>query len=480
MYVKTTRRELTSVGVDIGSSTSHVVFSRIVLEKDPKSRTEKFHITEREIIHKGPVHLTPFRNPVTIDYDGLKDMLLKDYKDAGIGIDAIETGAVIITGETAKKQNAEEIVNALAGETGKFVAATAGPNFESVLAAHGSGAVQQSLRTKSIIMNCDIGGGSSNIAVCKDGKIVSTSAINVGGRLVATDEHGVIIRLEDTGKRVARELGLSLNLGDNLEPETKLLLARALAAALIEVLTRAPTSSIASMLMMTSPLDYTGDIDRITFSGGVAEYIYGKESAEYHDLGFSLAYEIKRIVEERNLPIHEPEQRIRATVIGAGQFNLQVSGSTTFLSSGIKYPLRNLPAVVPYIERSNNSTEHVSDAIRQALERFDIIEGHDSLILAFKDAVRPSYENLTRFAKGVVAALPDTIVSNRPIIMCFDTDVGNSVGNVMKRETKITNEILSIDEVELNEGDFVDIGEPIIEDVVVPVIVKTLVFDSRS
>ncbi|MDF1541325.1 MAG: ethanolamine ammonia-lyase reactivating factor EutA, partial [Candidatus Thorarchaeota archaeon] len=162
MQLKTTRMELTSVGVDIGSSTSHVIFSKIVLEKDLESRTEKFKITERSILHTGPVHFTPFKDPRHIDYDALRDLLLQDYVDAGIEISSIDTGAVIITGETAKKQNAEEIVNALAGEAGKFVAATAGPNFESVLAAYGSGAVNKSEATGQTIMNVDIGGGSSN------------------------------------------------------------------------------------------------------------------------------------------------------------------------------------------------------------------------------------------------------------------------------------------------------------------------------
>ncbi|MDF1540655.1 MAG: ethanolamine ammonia-lyase reactivating factor EutA, partial [Candidatus Thorarchaeota archaeon] len=187
---------------------------------------------------------------------------------------------------------------------------------------------------------------------------------------------------------------------------------------------------------------------------------------------------ILELAEEKNLPISEPDHKIRATVIGAGQFNLQVSGSTTFLSKGLEYPYRNLPAVVPYIPRTKTKSEEVTSAIQEAIKRFDLIEGTDEMILAFNDAVRPSYENLAAFAKGVVAAIPKTIASGKPLMLCFDTDIGNSVGNVMKRETGITNEILAIDEISLKDGDFVDIGEPIIEGVVVPVVVKTLVFDS--
>ncbi len=480
MVIKTDRRELTSVGVDIGSSTSHIVFSRIVLEKDMQSRTEKFHIVEREVLHSGPIHLTPFKDPKTIDFEALRDMLLEDYRHAGMEISDVDTGAVIITGESAKKENAEWIVSALAGEAGRFVAATAGPNFESVLAAYGSGAVSMSAETGLVVMNIDIGGGSSNIAVCKDGHVIATTAVNVGGRLLAFDEEDRIVRLEETGRKLAAHLGIELKVGDVVDESTKSLLAGALADSLVEAIRGENSTEITSMLMMAKPLICAERPDRITFSGGVAEYFYGVESRRFNDMGAHLAEELKKRSNLLKLPLGTPEHRIRATVIGAGHFSLQVSGSTTFLSSGLEYPVRNLPVVTPLVTRGKNSREEVREAIESALTRFDLKEGEDPLILAFNDAVRPSYEKLTEFARGVVSALPNTVKSGRPIMMCFDSDVGNSVGNIMRRETGVTNEILSIDEISLSEGDFIDIGSPIIEDVVVPVVVKTLVFDSQD
>ena len=479
MIVKTKRKELTSVGVDIGTSTSHVVFSQIVLEKDDTSRTEKFEIKERRVLHSGPIHLTPFRDARNIDFERLRDLLLHDYRTAGIEVSEIDTGAVIITGETAKKENAEWIVRALAGEAGKFVAATAGPNFESVLAAYGSGAVTKSADSGETIMNIDIGGGSSNAAVCKDGRVVATTAINVGGRLVATDEDQRIIRLEDTGRSLAEAVGLSLEIGHVLTETERKTLAESLAEALLECVQQKPFSDITSMLMMAPPLQYEGEIDCITFSGGVDEYIYESEKRVFNDLGVSLARAVKEQAEKAGLPVGKPEHKIRATVIGAGNFSLQVSGSTTFLSSGLNYPLRNLPVIEPHITTRKPSSSDVSMAIKRALSRFDLIEGVDPLILAFNNSVRPSYENLREFALGVVSALPNTVKNQTPIFMCFDADIGNSVGNVMKRETGIKNELLSIDEIRLKEGEFIDIGEPIIEDVVVPVVIKTLVFDSE-
>ncbi len=478
MTVQTKRKELTSVGVDIGSSTSHVVFSQIILERDEDSRTEKFQIKERKILHTGPIHLTPFKDARNIDFEQLRDLLLVDYRNAGFSISQIDTGAVIITGETAKKENAEWIVNALAGEAGKFVAATAGPNFESVLAAYGSGSVTKSADLGMTIMNVDIGGGSSNIAICKDGRVVATTAINVGGRLIALDDSRQITRLEDTGKNVAKEIGINLELGQVFSEPNQNMIADALAEALIQCIQQKPLSRIASMLMMAPPLHYEGSIDSITFSGGVAEYIYGNEQRVFNDLGVSLAVAIKEKSSELEIPIGRPEHGIRATVIGAGNFSLQVSGSTTFLSASLEYPLRNLPVIEPFILSRKPTSVDVKEAIECALSRFDLVEGVDPFILAFNNSVKPSYENLKEFAIGVIGALPNTIKNRTPIFMCFDADIGNSVGNVMRRETGIQNELLSIDEIKLKEGDFVDIGEPIIEDVVVPVVIKTLVFDS--
>jgi ethanolamine utilization protein EutA len=250
-----------------------------------------------------------------------------------------------------------------------------------------------------------------------------------------------------------------------------------MAIALCDAIQGVQTTKLTRMLMLTPSLSFTGRVDELTFSGGVAEYIYNTTSEDYNDLGITLAREVLSVVKRLPMRVVMPEQRIRATVIGAGMFNLQVSGSTTFLTAGIKYPLRNLVAVVPDVPKGRTLSDDVKKAVQKAFQRFDLVEGTDDVILAFNDAVRPSYGNLVQFAKGVLAALPNTISSGRPILMCFDTDVGNSVGNVMRRETRVANNILSIDEISLRDGDFLDIGEPIIEGVVVPVVVKTLVFE---
>ncbi len=478
MFVKTERKELTSVGVDIGTATFHIIFSRLLLEKDPSSRTEKFEITKRDIIHAGPIHLTPLTDNSTIDFRRLRDFLLADYEAAGLTLEDIDTGAVIVTGESARRDNAEEIVKSLAGEAGKFVAASAGPNLESVLAAHGAGIVDRSRELKKTIMNVDIGGGSSNIAICSNGHVVDTAAINVGGRLLVTDEDGRIVRIEKAGQFIAQSVGLDLNVNDPVSDDELTRISGALAESLLDAMLGRLSSDVVHHLMMTPPLRHGGLIDEVAFSGGVAEFIYDRESRDFGDLGKYLAKSVVELVYRHGMHLATPDHMIRATVIGAGQSSLRVSGSTTFHSPGIELPLRNIPVVEPHLEADGSVETRVGKAVENALKRFDLREGVDPFILTFNGDVRPSYSFLADFGKGLVKALPNTVRSKRPILLCFSDDVGNSVGNVMKRETGIENDILSIDEIHLREGDFVDIGKPVVEGVVIPVIVKTLVFGS--
>ena len=474
------RKTITSVGIDIGTTTSHLVFSELVLEKNPWSRSKKFQIVERNIKYRGEIFFTPLKKENTeIDVDRLMPLLIGEYKKAGIPVEDVDTGAVIVTGESARKENAEKIVESLALESGKFVAATAGPNFESVIAAYGSGAVEYS-KTHSIkLIHTDIGGGSSNIAVINNGEIIDTACVNVGGRLIAFNDNGEIIRLESAGVDVLSSIEVEAEMGSTLPEDDKKAAAEALAKAMVIVLEGKALSELAEALMMTPKLkteSYEGKI-YYSFSGGVAEYIYSKEENNYNDLGRYLGERLSYLCKRRKFKLVEPSEKIRATVIGASEFTLQVSGSTTYCSPEIELPIRNLPVVVPHIKRDMLSEDYVATQILSALERFDIVEGETPLALAFHDPVGIQYNKLKTFAAGLVNALENTISRELPIVLVFDTDIGNSVGNVLKRETGTSN-VLSIDEISLKEGDFIDIGEAIIGNPVFPVVVKSLVFES--
>ena len=478
-----------SVGFDIGTSTTHVVFSEILLKKDPKSRTNKFEIADRNLLFSSKIYSTPLKNGKSVDIPKLELIFNEIYEQAGLSISEVDTGAVIITGETARKENAEAVVSLMAEHAGKFVAATAGPHYESIIAAKGSGAVDLSKSLHTKVISVDVGGGTSNIAYIEDGKILSTACINIGGRLAVLekdDQLGFKIKKTEPAFKIAYKNAFNRTLHDQISSDDLLSLVDNLVDSLFESISNSQNQKISVLtqdLLMTEPLRQDQNANekvKLIISGGVAEYIYTKTQTQYGDIGYILAQTIlKKISHYPQFELCEPKERIRATVIGSGQYTLNVSGSTTFVKAPDElFPLRNFPTIVPRFTTRDLTPAIVEEAIKTSLLRLDINPETDSFALAFKNPVSPVYERISKFVKGIEQALSFLKTQpDRPLLMVFDTDIGNSVGNILKRETKLLNPIVSLDEIFLNEGDFIDIGEPIIEKKVFPVVVKSLIFN---
>jgi len=476
------RISLTSVGIDIGSSTSHLIFSRLILRRQGISLSSRFVVIKREIVYESPIMLTPYLDKTTIDTDQLNDFIHEAYSRAGLTRNDIDTGALIVTGEAAKKKNAEAIAALFSEEAGKFVCATAGHNLEAMLAAFGSGAVTVSGDDAELTcMNVDIGGGTSKIAVTQGGEVVDTAALEVGARLVALDENQRINRLEDAGARIGKAAGLELGLGDALGEDEKERMAQILSSCLAEVLRRGELSPLTQELMLTPELSFKGRIDVIQFSGGVSEYIYGHETADKGDLGNYVGRHIReRAVElatQESWKLKEPDVRIRATVIGASQYTVQVSGNTIFLSDEALLPLRNLQVVTPQFSQTEPlSTEEVRTAVERSLERFDLVEGDRAVALALHWELGPAYPLIHTLATGVIEAMSRHLTEGQPLVLVFDADIAKLVGNIIDKEIRPGTGVVSIDGIDLKDFDFVDIGAELPEAKAVPVVIKSLIF----
>jgi len=467
--------EILSVGVDVGSSTSHLVFSKLLLKRDDRSATRRFNIAERNIVYEGRIIHTPLLDDNTIDIVRLTEFFQEEYRRAGIDPTHIQTGAVIVTGETARKQNARQIAAALSHDAGRFVAATAGPNFESLIAALGSGAAARSRDLNKTILSCDIGGGTSNIAVTVNGQTCSTGCISVGGRLLGVDHEGKIWRIDPPAAKVMAHLGMNYRIGDRISKPDVENVAQTFAEVLFEVLTGPARSPLARQLMLSEDLNFPDRIDEYSFSGGVAELMYGGLD-NYDDIGQVLADKVNSLASKLTAPVVEPPNKIRATVIGAGAYSLSISGCSGFMDDKISFPIRNVPVMQVAVDQSKLSIEHVQAQIHAALKRFDLAEGEDTCAFYFRDPVKVSYPRLELFAKSIEAALANTIKNRLPVILIFDTDIACSVGNVIRRETDLKTNLLALDELNLSEGDWIDIGEPLVSGQVFPVTVKSLVF----
>ncbi|MFX1262200.1 MAG: ethanolamine ammonia-lyase reactivating factor EutA [Promethearchaeota archaeon] len=480
-YDSSENLELLSVGIDIGSSTSHLVFSRLHLNRERSflNPTNRFMLTDREIIYESEIIFTPLLDRFTIDIESIIEFCEEEYRIAGITPEMVESGAVIVTGETAKKQNAEEIVRRLASKSGKFVSAAAGPNYESVLGAMGSGIVDLSRESKRTIMNVDIGGGTSNIAIASNGDVLSTACINVGGRLLGIDKDFRIWRIDEPTNFLMQELGMDYKLYDIISEEDARLIAREYAKALIEVMRGPATSRIAKELMMTDDLGFSIKVDEYSFSGGIAEIYYGGEET-FDDIGHFLAEELKTLVDDFGLKFVEPANKIRATVIGAGAFTLSVSGSTCYFDKSIEFPITNVPVLPINVTTENYRPGRVEAEVARAFTKYDLKEGEEVVALYFKDSLYRSYSWLQEFVGAIEDSLPKTVANKKMVILLFQSDIGKMVGLATRQETSIQHNLISLDELNLEEGDWIDIGAPLHNGTVFPVTVKSLVFNKSK
>ena len=480
--------ELTTVGIDIGSSTSHLMFSRVHMRREAQGLSSRFVVTGREVRWRSPVIFTPYQPGRLIDGRALAEFVSQCHGSAGLTPGDVDSGAVILTGEALKRRNARAIADLFAGQGGKFVCASAGHHLEATMAAHGSGSVALSRDTGQTVLHLDIGGGTTKRALIRAGEVTETAAIAAGGRLLAMDG-GVASRIEEPAAVVAGHLGIPLALGEPVDGPAVAALAEALAGAVAELATGEVGSPLARKLLVTEPPSGAVRPDLVTVSGGVAEYLDGRETGDFGDIAPALARAVKRRLERdlAGVPVRESRHRIRATVIGASQFSVQVSGSTVDVADQSLLPASNLPVVYPRIDLGAEFTARdVSRAVAAAAERMDVTSD-DQVALAFAWAGDPSYPRLRALAEGVLAgrspAVPDGPVGSggvagRPLVLLLSGDVAQSIGRLLRTELHAGVPLLVLDGLDLTEFDYVDVGEVIRPAGVVPVVIKSLLFDA--
>lgn len=479
--------EMVTVGVDVGSSTSHLIFARLHLQRLSQSLSSRFAVVKREVLHRSPILITPYRPDGLIDAAALERFVESAYRGAGLRPAEIDTGAVILTGAALERANARAVAELFAGSGGRFVCASAGHNLEAILAAHGSGAValshRQSVaegaRNGYTLLHVDIGGGTSKLSLVHDGEVLETAAVSVGGRLLAFDADGRAVRIEPAARLIADRLGLRLALGRPLAADDRARLVEVLMAVLLEAMRGRPESELGRAMVLTEPLAFDGTYPRaVTFSGGVAEYLYGRETAFFDDLGPDLAGAVRATEQRGELPapVESLGEGIRATVIGASQFTVQLSGNTVHIPSPAVLPLRNLPVVHPRLPAAELSEEAVEAAVRTSFRRLDLTEGEQPVAVALAWRGEPCYAALRALAGGLARALPRSLQAGFPLVIALQEDIGRSLGGILDEEFDVRADLVSVDGLQLRELDYVDVGELIEPAHVVPVVVKSLAF----
>jgi ethanolamine utilization protein EutA len=465
---------LTTVGVDIGSATVQVVFCRLRLRRMARALSARYAVVERDTWYRSPVAFTPF-HAGELDAAALAEFTTASYVAAGIAPASVDTGVVILTGEAADRRNARIVADVLAGIGGRFVSVAAGHRLEAVLAAHGSGAVALSRTAASRILNIDIGGGTTKLALVVSGVVVATAALHAGARLVAFDRADRVERLDPAGARLAAACGYSWAPGVRVEPEQVRTVAGHLASAIIEA---ARGGSGSHGLWLTEPLAVP-EVDAVIFSGGVAEYIGGHETVSHRDLGQPLGAELDRRQGELPAVVVPAAARLRATVVGAGQHSVQVSGNTIYTRPRSALPLRDLPVVRPHLALGDVvDPDAVALAIREHMRPLgEVADGPVAIALDWSGD--PSYARLRGLALGIRAARGDAVAAGWPLCLVFDHDVAQLVGmqleDLMPGGTR-TGPVVIVDGVTLADLDFIDIGPVMPHSGTVAITIKSLLF----
>ncbi|CZR08965.1 ethanolamine utilization protein EutA [Trichococcus flocculiformis] len=473
--------KLLSVGIDIGTSTTQLVLSELYIENMASAFTiPRISITDKKVIYKSDILFTPILTNNLIDANQIKRFVEQQYQKAGVKQKDIQTGAIIITGETVRKENSRAVAEALSGFAGDFVVATAGPDLESIIAGKGAGTHSYSVHYHTTTVNFDIGGGTTNLVCFHDGDIQDTGCFDIGGRLIKVNEQRKITYIAPKLETIiqAERLQLRLNQTIDLTDLNKLL------SIMVQVMENSlgvgEKSPYYDLLITNKDLRTERKVEYVSFSGGVADYIQ-KDTDEapfkYGDIGILLGRKIAQSKLFEQFEVIESVETIRATVVGAGSHTTDVSGSTITYKDKI-LPLQNVPVLkLSKEDEDQASIEKMAQAIEEKLNWFEA-DGEQQLIaLAFEGAVNPRFQYIQDLAAAIVKGLEKVIQKGDPLVILVKEDMAKALGHSLYAQLPAAYPFVCIDSVHVQNGDYIDIGNPIADGSVLPVVVKTLVFN---
>lgn len=475
------KEKLLSVGIDLGTSTSQIIISELTIENFASDFTiPRIDISEKEIIYRSDIIFTPLLDETNIDVAQLKAFVAREYKRAGIEKSDIHTGAVIITGETARKENASNVLNALSNFAGDFVVATAGPDLESIIAGKGAGTQHLSKKTGARAVNLDVGGGTSNLVVFSAGDLASTGCFDIGGRVIKLDVPNQIVKqMTWKTKQLVEYFGIPLAVGQHYHQKDLELVCQHFARILENAVGIGEKHDLYDLFVTNHGIELDQEIPYVTFSGGVADCLeetLPQDALKFSDIGLLLGTALRksRIFSERQVKVSK--ETIQATVVGAGTHLTEVSGSTISFTENI-LPLVNLPVVHLEKVREEVASGVLSKQIQQKIAWHFEADQVQKIALSFDGWVNPRFQEIQDLSKQIVAGLTSLIQEKIPIILVVKEDMGKTIGQSLYHLLPQSYPFISIDSITADNGDYIDIGEAIAGGSVLPVIIKTLVFD---
>lgn len=476
---------LLSVGIDLGTTTTQLIFSRLEMENTASAASiPRIKIVDKKIIYRSDIYFTPLLDRSVIDVAKVREIVEKEYKKAGITPAELSAGAVIITGETARKENSEAVLRTLSGLAGDFVVATAGSDLESIIAGRGAGTAALSKKTfGKPLVNLDIGGGTTNIAVFLEGDPVDTSCLDIGGRQIILEPNTLkLTYVAEKVRALAQRMRLNLEEGRQAALSELTAVCRRLAEIMAQSLglVEGPPEDV-EPFYTAHPLKQKWLYGGMTFSGGVADFIYkdydpGKPFP-YGDIGPLLGHCLRECQPFKKVELLTPQETIRATVVGAGSNTMEISGSTIAISQADILPIKNIPILKLTDDDESGNYRYFSSRLAEKVSWFkeENSDAYQTIAVAFKGILDPTFDQVKFLSAKVIEGMSDYLRTNNLLILALDRDMAKSLGNALMNALP-KKKIICLDTIKVENGDYIDIGLPLAKGRVLPVVVKTLVF----
>lgn len=470
-----------SVGIDIGTSTTQLVFSKLTIVNLAGSyAVPRISIIDKQITYRSDIYFTPLKSTTEIDAEGVKEIVRAEYHKAGVSPGDLKTGAVIITGETARKQNANVVLESLSDFAGDFVVATAGPDLESVLSARGAGADKISKEHRTVVANIDVGGGTSNIAVYEKETLRGTSCLDIGGRLIKIQDRKITYIFPKIQKLAAAH-GISLAVGEAADVSKLTKVCQIMAQQLAQALHLAPPDADHAGMYTNDgkALPQSPKIAGVTFSGGVADCVYQTTEADifrYGDIGVLLGKAIAENTAFAQITRYQAAETIRATVVGAGEHTTEVSGSTISYAKE-RLPIKNIP-ILKVSTEEEASFDTLAASIQNQMPLYMPEGKPEQIAIAFSGYGRIGFTQVQQLADAIIRGAETILRSEFPLILVVEDDIGKVLGNALNVKLQHRKDVICIDNIHTLSGDYIDIGSPLANGHVVPVVIKTLIFNS--
>ena len=472
--------KILSVGIDVGTSTTQLVFSRIAMENTSGYfSVPHISVTSKEVIYKSDIYLTPLKSEQRIDGEAIRQIVAAEYRKAGYTPEDIDTGAVIVTGESSRKENAEEVLHNLSDFAGDFVVSTAGPDLESVIAGKGSGAYAYSIDNDCLVINMDIGGGTTNIVVFDSGETVYKTCYDIGGRLIRLDRDGRVSYVSPSAAKIAASVGAVVRVGERCSRDALRAVTDKMALLLAESISLAPAEAL--LREIQSPESSAPDMPKrktakLFFSGGVADCIENeKEDFAFGDIGVLLGRSIRNSLLYKSGLCAAGSETIRATVVGAGTYTTTISGSTVAYAAEI-LPLKNIPALKLNAEEQRRCFAGDSAFLTEKMRWFMRESSCECFALAMRGEANPGYNEVRALASCLAESFNRALAENAPALVVIEQDMAKALGLFLEAGLDDDHKLVCIDSIKVEQGDYLDMGRGVMGGLVIPVIVKTLLF----